>query len=279
MKTKQLFMSMAPPLISKTQLQVPDMRWLDVTSIAAGTGFTTKVAVSIGLSDALQPITNETDSDYDQRIYDALWRAHFQLSLDHCQSATYNFLFTRKHWRTEEIIDVYKSRYEELQAAADSAEGDPTRPRIVWFHLRPYYRNSILEYIEERVDIVQTQVNYVFWDELDVSDPYRAMASKMLFHPGYCPVGIRTQMIIDRMQKGDGIIAFYPKSCRHFHSSARIETEMFKKAGIPMLIIDGDCIDSRGDDFLVMKTRIDRFLKGLQSQARNDDRTISSSGI
>jgi len=82
------------------------MRWLDVTGIAASTGFTTKVAVSIALSDALQPIANETDSDYDQRIYDALWLAHFQLSLDHCQSATYNFLFTRKHWRTEEIIDA-----------------------------------------------------------------------------------------------------------------------------------------------------------------------------
>ena len=106
MKTKQLFMSMVPPLISKTQPQVPDMRWLDVTGIAAGTGFTTKVAVSIALSDALQPIANETDSDYDQRLYDALWLAHFQLSLDHCQSATFNFLFTRKHWRTEEIIDA-----------------------------------------------------------------------------------------------------------------------------------------------------------------------------
>src|ERR1700690_2741491 len=106
MKAKQLFMSMAPPLISKTKPQVPDMRWLDVTGIAAGTGFITKVAVSIALSDALQPIANETDSDYDQRIYDALWHAQFQLSLDHCQSATYNFLFTRKHWRTEEIIDA-----------------------------------------------------------------------------------------------------------------------------------------------------------------------------
>ena len=106
MKTKQLFMSMAPPLISKTKPHVPDMRWLDVTGIAAGTGFTTKVAVSIALSDALQPIANETDGDYDQRLYDALWLAHFQLSLDHCQSATYNFLFTRKHWRTEEIIDA-----------------------------------------------------------------------------------------------------------------------------------------------------------------------------
>lgn len=106
MKTKPLFMSMAPPLISKTNSQVPVMRWLDVTGIATGTGFITKVAVSIGLSDALQPIANETDSDYDQRLYDALWLAHFQLSLDHCQSATFNFLFTRKHWRTEEIIDA-----------------------------------------------------------------------------------------------------------------------------------------------------------------------------
>ena len=99
MKTKQLFMSMAPPFISKTKPQVPDMRWLDVTSIAAGTGFTAKVAMSIALSDALQPIANEPDSDYDQRLWDALWLAHFQLSLDHCQSTTFNFLFTRKHWK------------------------------------------------------------------------------------------------------------------------------------------------------------------------------------
>ena len=106
MKTKQPFMSMAPPSISKTKPQVPDMRWLDVTGIAAGTGFIIKVAVSIGLSDALQPIANETDSDYDQRIYDALWHAHFQLSLDHCQSTTFNFPFTRKHWRKEEITEA-----------------------------------------------------------------------------------------------------------------------------------------------------------------------------
>jgi hypothetical protein len=32
-----------------------------------------------------------------------------------------------------------------------------------------------------------------------------------------------------------------------------------------MLTIDGDCIDNRGDDFLVLKTRIDRFLKSLSA--------------
>jgi hypothetical protein len=44
-----------------------------------------------------------------------------------------------------------------------------------------------------------------------------------------------------------------------------MEAEALKKAGIPMLTIDGDCIDNRGDDFLVLKTRIDRFLKSLSA--------------
>ena len=106
MKTKQLFTSMAPPLISKTKPQVPDMKWSDVTGIAIGTGFTIKVAVSIALSDALQSIANETDSDNDQRLWDVLWLAHFQLSLDESESATFNYTFPHKHWKTEEITEV-----------------------------------------------------------------------------------------------------------------------------------------------------------------------------
>jgi hypothetical protein len=103
MRVKQLSMSMASPIPSKTQLQLPDMRWLDVTGIAAGTGFTKKVAMSIALSDALQPTADETEDNYDQRLYDALWHAHFHLSLDHSQSATYSFRFPRKQWRSEEV--------------------------------------------------------------------------------------------------------------------------------------------------------------------------------
>ncbi len=52
------------------------------------------------------PSPAETEDDYDQRLYDALWHAHFYLSLDHSQSATYNFRFPRKHWKTEEVSEV-----------------------------------------------------------------------------------------------------------------------------------------------------------------------------
>jgi hypothetical protein len=85
---------------------VPSLTRLDVSEIARGVGFANKVEVSLALSDALEPIQSEEDGDYDQRLYDALWLAHFQLSLDQSRSATFAFTFPRKHWKTEEITEA-----------------------------------------------------------------------------------------------------------------------------------------------------------------------------
>ncbi len=80
--------------------------WLDVSDIARGVGFIAPVLVSVSLNDALQPLQNEIEGDYDQRLYDCLWLAHFQLSLDQSQSVDFNFTFSRKDWKTEEISEV-----------------------------------------------------------------------------------------------------------------------------------------------------------------------------
>jgi hypothetical protein len=88
------------------KLTIGNGAWLDVSDIARGMGFTTAVQISVTLNDALQPLPNETDGDYDQRLYDFLWRAHFQLSLDQSQSATFNFTFSRKDQRTEFASEV-----------------------------------------------------------------------------------------------------------------------------------------------------------------------------
>ena len=70
--------------------------WLDVSDIARGVGFTTAVQVGISLHEALRPLQNEIDGDYDQRLYDALWMAHIKLSLENSQFATFSFTFPRK---------------------------------------------------------------------------------------------------------------------------------------------------------------------------------------
>ncbi len=97
---KQLAMSLSPPV------PVPlELRWLDVSDITVGTGFDSKVLLSVALSDALEPIATESDGDYDQRLYDALWLAYFRLRLDDVEAATFNFTFQRTHWMSGERID------------------------------------------------------------------------------------------------------------------------------------------------------------------------------
>jgi hypothetical protein len=88
------------------KLTIENEAWLDVSDTARGVGFTTALQISVTLNDALQPLQNETDGDYDQRLYDFLWLAHFQLSRDQSQSTTFNFTFLRKDRRTEVVSKV-----------------------------------------------------------------------------------------------------------------------------------------------------------------------------
>ena len=70
---------------------VENATWLDVSDLARGVGFTGTVRISIALHDELEPLQNEIDSDYDQRIYDVIWLAHHYWRLD--QRPTYSFTF------------------------------------------------------------------------------------------------------------------------------------------------------------------------------------------
>ena len=80
--------------------------WLDVSDIARGVGFTTAVQVGISLHEALRPLQNEIDGDYDQRLYDALWMAHIKLSLENSQFAIFSFAFPRKDRKTGEDSEI-----------------------------------------------------------------------------------------------------------------------------------------------------------------------------
>jgi hypothetical protein len=112
----QLILDFTPrPRLSRTPL-IPSATWLDVSEIARGVGFSNKVEISLALCDALEPIQSEEDGDYDQRLYDALWLAHFQLSLDCRPSTVFTFAFPRKHWKTEEITEILLRLRVEAQA-------------------------------------------------------------------------------------------------------------------------------------------------------------------
>lgn len=90
-------LSFAFPTKPVSQHPPPPPLWLEVDANAE---------VSIALHAALTPLSTEEDGNYDQRLYDALWLARFELLLVRSQSANFTFTFPRKHWRTEEITDI-----------------------------------------------------------------------------------------------------------------------------------------------------------------------------
>ncbi len=98
---KQLAMSLSMPVAVPVHV-----RWLDVSDTGAGIGFRGKVLLSVALSDALEPIATESDGDYDQRVYDALWLTHFRLTLNQVDAVTFNFSFPRTHRMSGERIDA-----------------------------------------------------------------------------------------------------------------------------------------------------------------------------
>jgi hypothetical protein len=81
-------------------------RWLEVSAIAAGVGFDQAVFASVALSDTLEEGQTETGSDYDQRLYDALWYAHFASSLNNGKPVCFTFTFPCKRSKVVEFAEI-----------------------------------------------------------------------------------------------------------------------------------------------------------------------------
>jgi len=107
------------PRVPKSMPAIDGTHWLDVSATAQGIGFTAPTGISVALRDALEPDDFEEDGDYEQRLYDALWLAHFKFSLDKVRSITFNFTFTREHSISGKLNEVnLRLRVERQEQAA-----------------------------------------------------------------------------------------------------------------------------------------------------------------
>ncbi len=105
MHANQLTLALATP-VARSAPVIDQAAWLDVSDLAKGVGFETQTAISVALADALAPTANETDADYDQRLYDALWLAHLQFTLNGSQPSTFNFSFSRGQTNNKDVEET-----------------------------------------------------------------------------------------------------------------------------------------------------------------------------
>ena len=185
--------------------------------------------------------------------------------------AVYNAVLFSQLWGTRELVDIQKQFHEELLMKKEWVEKrysiDDTH-RLLWLHLPPFYDTKHLDYIETTCNapIVMEETNFIGWKNLDPMKPLRSLAEKLL-STGFLDPNLRVKYI----EKAVGIAKF--TGCvlyTHGFGRCSLADRPFakrlraglEKLGIPLLALEGDCMDASIDPCSTV-TKISSFVEAL----------------
>jgi len=177
-------------------------------------------------------------------------------------------------WGKKELVEIQNQFHQELLQRRDEIDGKVSLEdthRILWLHLPPFYDTRLLDYIEVTCNtpIVFEEVNYTGWDKLDPKDPFRSLARKLLtvgfLDPQQRVEKIKKQAIIGKF---NGCILY-----NHMFSRCAMADASFIKhlkhelndASIPLLVLDGDCMDPTIDPCSTY-TKINAYTEALNTK-------------
>jgi activator of 2-hydroxyglutaryl-CoA dehydratase/benzoyl-CoA reductase/2-hydroxyglutaryl-CoA dehydratase subunit BcrC/BadD/HgdB len=177
-------------------------------------------------------------------------------------------------WGRQDLVDIQKQFLRELTIARERI-GDRVKledtHRLGWLHLPPFYDTKLLDYIEDRCQapIILEEVNFVGWEYLDLRDPYRALARKLL-SVGFLDPKLRVKYIRDGTVFGqfNGCILYNHGFGRCSMSDScfvKHLREELQRVPVPLLQLDGDCVDPTIDPCSTY-TKVNAYVEGLNIQ-------------
>ena len=185
--------------------------------------------------------------------------------------AVYNAVIFNQGWGTQELVDIQRQYYEELQikkAWADKHYRIEDTHRLLWLHLPPFYNSHYLEFIEDTMNapIVFEETNFVGWQPMDPLHPLKSLARKIL-QSGFLNPKQRIGYICNVVRKAalTGCILYThgfgrcSLADRPFSKQLR---EALEKLGLPLLMLEGDCMDASIDPCSTV-TKITSFVEAL----------------
>ena len=185
--------------------------------------------------------------------------------------AVYNSIVFSQLWGKKELVDIQKTYYEELLMKKEWAEkryNIEDTHRLLWLHLPPFYDSHYLEFLETTMNapIVFEETNFVGWPNLNPLDPLRSLAKKLLFS-GFLDPKLRIEYITKaaKIAKLTGCVLYThgfgrcSLADRPFTKRLR---EALEKIGLPLLILEGDCMDASIDPCSTV-TKITSFVESL----------------
>ncbi|MCE5329665.1 2-hydroxyacyl-CoA dehydratase family protein [bacterium] len=169
---------------------------------------------------------------------------------------------------TKETAKLYKIMRDELKEKLLKQDKNKKMKKVLWMHLKPYYRNEIFNILENNnCRVVFEETSNIFWEELNPEKPFESLAGKMLSNPlrGSGENRINAMRNLADSYDVDGVIMFSHWGCRQSNGLSRIIKDSFNRQGIPVLILDGDCVDINNCPAGQIKTRVEGFAEILNS--------------
>ena len=174
---------------------------------------------------------------------------------------------------SQHAVDFYTGIVDELKEMIATRRkngevADEKEIRLLWLELKPYFKADVFDKIENagKTKIVFEEINHVYWDKLDPDKPYESLARKLISNHNNGPLDNRLKVIkkLSKDYNVDGIIAFSTWGCRRNNAAIpTIKAEMAKE-GVPLLNLDGDCVDDTNYMSGQIATRTEGFIEMLE---------------
>ncbi|HHT79115.1 MAG TPA: 2-hydroxyacyl-CoA dehydratase [Actinobacteria bacterium] len=169
---------------------------------------------------------------------------------------------------TSRAAKLFRIMEKELKAKLRKQHPSRKMKKLLWMHLKPYYRNDIFSILEENgCRVVCEEITDVFWKEPDIGKPFESLALKMLSNPlrGSGQNRINTILSMTERYEIDAAVLFSHWGCRQSNGLARILKDTLADKKIPLLVLDGDCVDKNNCPSGQLKTRIEGFVEIINS--------------
>ena len=172
---------------------------------------------------------------------------------------------------TKEGVEVAKIYRDDFQYKVENGiSGLPEeKHRLLWIQNRIQFKTDLIEALEENygANVVIDELNHIWWEPLDESDPLRSLAHRMITHPIVGPVErrLKTLVQIAKEYKIDGAINPAHWGCRQSAGARVLFKDALQKIGVPLIHLDVDCVDERNYSHGQIMTRLEAFMEMISS--------------
>jgi benzoyl-CoA reductase/2-hydroxyglutaryl-CoA dehydratase subunit BcrC/BadD/HgdB len=170
---------------------------------------------------------------------------------------------------TPDAVEYYRALRDYTQDLVDrgASEQEHQTYRLYWMHLKPYFPTDVMSWLEDELGavIVFEEASNVWWEPLDETRPLRAIAHRILsiYYNGPIERRLETTLRCVEEFNAQGVVQFHHWGCRQSTGALRVLRDALRKEGIPLLQMDGDCIDETNLQMGPLRTRVQGFLEVL----------------